>query len=220
MSRTVEVERKQQLASAAVDVLQREGVDVSMAQLADALGIKRPTLLYHFPTKAHIVEVALVELLSEQATFVLERISAHTHPIDRLFAQLCAVHEFHRGREARVVFLSQAIAATSGERLTTVLEAATQVFEAHRQAAGALIRQGIADGLVAPCDPDALIATCRALTDGLMVQRVMGGTDLRPVHALIWERLLAPLKLNPTSSEVASTPSVSKQTTPRAKRPA
>ena len=31
--------------------------------------------------------------------------------IDRLYAQLRAVHEYHHGREARVVFLSQAIAA-------------------------------------------------------------------------------------------------------------
>lgn len=195
MARQPETEKKTELARAAVEVLQREGTDVSMAQLADALGVKRPTLLYHFPTKAHIVETALVDLLGEQAVFVLARVAEHTHPIDRLYAQLRAVHAFHHGREARIVFLTQAIAATAGERTFAILDAGGRVFEAHRRAAADAIRRGIEEGIVAPCDPDALIATCRALTDGLMVQRVMTGLDLDPVHRLVWERLLEPLKI-------------------------
>jgi hypothetical protein len=47
---------------------------------------------------------------------------------------------------------------------------------------------------VAPCDPEALVATVRALIDGLMVQRVMEGRALEPVHLLVAERLLLPLK--------------------------
>jgi hypothetical protein len=34
----------------------------------------------------------------------------------------------------------------------------------------------------------------RALNDGLLVQRVMSGMSLEPVHAFVWEQLLAPLK--------------------------
>jgi len=195
MARPPEPQKRLDLARAAVSVLQEKGTGVSMAELADELGIKRPTLLYHFPTKAHIVELALVDLLSEQALFVLGEIAKHTHPIDRLYAQLCAVHAFHKGREARVVFLSQAIAATAGQRIVEILEAGNQVFEAHRKAAATLIRDGIEAGTVAPCEPDALIAVSRALTDGLMVQRVMGNLDLAPVHELIWKNLFAPLKI-------------------------
>lgn len=197
MARLPEPEKRSELARAAVEVLQREGTDVSMAQLADALGIKRPTLLYHFPTKAHIVELALVELLGEQAVYVQERVSENAHPIDRLFAQMKAIHAFHRGREARIVFLTQAIAACAGERMTAILEAGNHVFEARRRASVELLREGMAEGTVAPCDPEALIAATRALTDGLMVQRVMSGLDLAPVHALVWEQLYLPLKIEP-----------------------
>lgn len=194
MARPAEHEKRAELAREAVEVLQREGVELSMAALADALDVKRPTLLYHFPTKAHIVEAALVELLVEQAAFVMARVEAEEHPLDRLYAHMRAVHAFHHGREARVVFLTQAIAATAGARLPEILQAGEAVFEAQRRDIVSRIRAGIRAGTVRPCNPEALFATVRALNDGLLVQRVVSGTPLEPVHAFVWEQILAPLK--------------------------
>lgn len=199
MARPAEPEKRLELARQAVQVLEREGLDVPMSRLAEALEINRSTLLYHFPTRGQIVETALEALLTEQALFVLARIEEHTHPIDRLYAQLRAVHEFHHGREARVVFLSQAIAA-SGERMAEILAVGNRVFEAHRRAAAARIRKGVKDGIVKPCDADALVNLIRAVTDGLMVQRVMTGVDLAPVHELLWTQLLRPLKRRPEAT--------------------
>jgi AcrR family transcriptional regulator len=195
MSRPPDPDKRRELARRAAEVMEREGVDMPIAQLADALGVKRPTLLYHFPTRADIVETALEDVLTEQANFVLARMAEHAHPIEQLYAQLRAVHEFHRGREQRMVFLSQAMATASRERVDALMEVGNRVFEPYRRAMAALIREGIEAGTVAPCDPDALVATVRALIDGLMVQRVMTGVELAPVHALIWERLLKPLVL-------------------------
>ncbi len=195
MARPAEHEKRAELAREAVDVLQREGVELSMAALADALDVKRPTLLYHFPTKAHIVEAALVELLVEQAAFVMARVEAHEHPIDRLYAHMRAIHAFHHGREARVVFLTQAIAATAGARLPEILEAGEAVFEAQRHDIVTRLRLGIRSSTVRPCNPEALFAAVRALNDGLLIQRVVTGAPLEPVHAFVWEQLLAPLKV-------------------------
>jgi AcrR family transcriptional regulator len=200
MARPAEHEKRRELARAAVEVLRREGVDVSMAALADAVGVKRPTLLYHFPTKAHIVEHALVELLVEQAAYVLTEVERHEHPLDRLYAHLVAVHAFHAGNEARVVFLTQAIAATAGARLPEILAAGAQVFEAHRRDTVLRLRRGVREGLVAPCDPEALFATLRALVDGLLVQRVVTGVDLVAVQRFVWEQLLAPLRREPKTA--------------------
>ena len=195
MGRPPDPERRRELARRAVEVLEREGLGLSTARLAAALGVKRPTLLYHFPGHSQLVEAALEDLLTEQAVFVLERVNRHTHPIDRLYAQLCAVHAFHHEREGRIVFLTQAIAATAGPRLGEILATGNGVFEPHRRAVVAALRRGIADGTVAPCDPEALVALVRAASDGLMVQRVMTGLDLGPVHALLWEQVLRPLRL-------------------------
>lgn len=193
MPRPPDQAKRIELARRAVEVMQREGVDVPMSRLAEALGIKRPTLLYHFPTRGHIAETALEDLLTQQAHHVLARIERHEHPIDRLYAQVKAVHEFHHGNEGRIVFLSQAVAASAG-RMPQIIEVGNRVFEAHRRAAAERIRQGIAEGIVAPCDPEALVSLARAITDGLMVQRVMTGLELRPVHEFFWAHVLRPLK--------------------------
>ncbi len=196
MARPAEPEKRQELARRAVEVFARRGFDAPMSHIADDLGIKRPTLLYHFPTRAHIVETALQDLLVEQAAFVLARVEQHEHPIDRLYAQVTAVHEFHHGREARVLLLSQAIAA-SGGRMSEIIDIGNRVFEAHRRAAADRIREGIKKGIVAPCDADALVSIVRAVIDGLMVQRLMLGIDLAPAHDFLWTYVLLPLKRKP-----------------------
>ncbi|HEX7600771.1 MAG TPA: TetR family transcriptional regulator [Polyangiaceae bacterium] len=196
MARPAEPEKHLELARRAVDVFARHGFDVPMSRLADELGMKRPTLLYHFPTRAHIVETALQDLLVEQAAYVLARIEEHEHPIDRLYAQVRAVHAFHHGREARITLLTQAI-ASSGSRMAEIIDIGNRVFEAHRRAAADRIREGIRKGTVAPCDADALVHLTRAVTDGLMVQRLMTGVALAPVHKFLWTHVLLPLKRKP-----------------------
>jgi AcrR family transcriptional regulator len=200
MARPPDPEKRLELARKAVEVLATSGLDMPMSQLADALGVKRPTLLYHFASRGHIVEAALEDLLTRQALVVMTEVEKHEHPIDRLYAQIRAIHQFHHGNESRIVFLSQAIAA-SGERMAEIIEVGNQVFAAQRKAAADRIRAGIEAGTVHPCDADALINLIRAVTDGLMVQRVMTGVDLAPVHELLWKGLLSPLKRDPEQSK-------------------
>lgn len=95
------------------------------------------------------------------------------------------------------MFLTQAIAASGTTRVSELIDVGNRVFEMHRRAAGELVRKGIADGVVHPCDVDALLAMMRAMTDGLVVQRVMTGIALEPVHEFLWERVLRPLKRDP-----------------------
>lgn len=168
-----------------------------MTSVAEGLGIKRPTLLYHFPDRAAIFEFALRSLLAEQAQFVLAKMMQHSHPIDQLYGQVCAVHEFHNGQEERTLFLTQAIALSGEERTKAFIQIGNQAFEMHRQALAQRIRNGIKEGTIHPCDPDALIHICRAMVDGLMLQRVMLDVDLAPVHKQLWDGLLSPLKRIP-----------------------
>ena len=197
MARPRDIEKTRDLALRAAAVLERQGLTISAEQLARELDLKRPTLLYHFPTHGHIIETALTDLLLEQAAHVELRVSTHSHPIDRLYARLCAVLEFHHGREARLLFLTQAIAVTGGERVGQILVAAAGLFDAARRDMIARVEKGIAEGIVYPCDATTLISLLRALIDGLTVQRVTAGGSVEPVHTMFWERVLQPLKRSP-----------------------
>lgn len=202
MARPVNTEKRPQLVQKAIEVMRQEGINISNTRLAEALELKRPTLLYYFPERVAIFEQALADLLSEQVAFVVERMMKHDHPIDQLYEQVRSVHAFHHEREDRVVFLTQALAAAGAERTGEIIEIGNRAFEMHRQALTARIRAGIENGIIKPCDPDSLIRICRALVDGLMVQRVMTGCDLAPIHQLLWEGLLAPLKMTPPGERV------------------
>jgi len=194
MPRPVDTQRRLELAQRAVDVMRVEGIDVSTTRLAERLELKRPTFLYYFPDRVAIFERALERVLSEQSVFVLAKMAEKDHPIDQLYARICAVHEFHKGREEQMVFLTQALAASGAERTRDIVAVADRVFEIHRNALSARISKAIDDGIVKPCDPDALMRLCRAAIDGLLVQRVVGDADLGPVHQFIWAHLLEPLK--------------------------
>ncbi|MBT8491565.1 MAG: hypothetical protein KJO07_00785 [Deltaproteobacteria bacterium] len=177
-----------------------------MSRLAQALAIKRPTLHYYFPDRVAIFEQALADQMAAQVAFVVARMAEHDHPIDQLYAQICAVHDFHHGNEDRVVFLTQALGTAEAERTRSIVSAASQAFELHRQAMAASLQAGIASGTVADCDVDALLLLTRGLVDGLLVQRVVLGADLAPAHRLFWERVLAPLKLEPDTSPTQDQP--------------
>lgn len=197
MARPRDVEKTRDLALRAAAVLERDGLTISSEHLARELGIKRPTLLYHFPTHGHVVQTALTELLLEQASFVETRVAKHEHPIDRLYARLRAIHEFHGGRETRLLFLSQAIAVTGQSRVEEILTGAAALFEGARQDMVARIERGIEDGIVHPVDAKALVSLLRAVIDGLTIQRVVSPKSVPPAHELFWQTVLLPLKREP-----------------------
>ena len=197
MARPRETDKTRDLALRAAAVLERDGLTISAEHLARELGIKRPTLLYHFPTHGHIVQAALAELLAEQAAHVAARVEAHEHPIDRLDARLRAIHEFHAGTESRLLFLTQAIAVTGGGRVEEILREASALFEGERRDMIARVEKGIDDGCVHPCDAKALVALLRAVIDGLTIQRVVSPRTVAAAQGLFWETVLFPLKRSP-----------------------
>ena len=61
MARTPDLARRAELARAAFEVLRTRGVQTSMRELADALGVKRPTLYFYFPDLGAVFESVLDE---------------------------------------------------------------------------------------------------------------------------------------------------------------
>lgn len=195
MARPVDHEKRRTLAAQAVEVMLEEGLDVPMARLAERLGIKRPTLLYHFPDRASIALAALEEMFTTQVAYVVAEMSKHEHPLRQLNAQVRAVHKFHQGREDRVVLLSQTLAGSGRESAEQAIEIGNRAFEAERQAMVKRLKAAMKAGTMKKCDADALVRLVRSVNDGLMIQRVMTGAPLAPVHDFLWENVLKPLEV-------------------------
>ena len=59
MPRRPDLARRAELARAAFEVLRTRGMQTSMRELADALGVKRPTLYFYFPDLGAVFETVL-----------------------------------------------------------------------------------------------------------------------------------------------------------------
>jgi len=198
MARHVDQEKRAEILQAAFAFLRQQGSPrVTMTELARALGMKRSTLYWYFPDVASIFDAALDALFIEQDRFVSERIAGLSHPIDVLGAYLQAVHAFYAGRDDEIVFMFQFWAAGRPEAPDLALSRIRARYLPRREQAIALLRAGVESGQVRPCDPEALIGLVGAMIDGLLIQRQVTGAALAPIHAIIQDMLLAPLKVEP-----------------------
>src|ERR1051325_5001209 len=96
MPRRPDLVRRADLARAAFEVLRARGVQISMRELADALGVKRPTLYFYFPDLGAVFESVLDQTYQGLAEHVVARTRTFDHPLDRLPAVVDATIAFHR----------------------------------------------------------------------------------------------------------------------------
>jgi AcrR family transcriptional regulator len=193
MPRRPDLARRTELARAAFDVLQARGVGTSMRELADALGVKRPTLYFYFPDLHAVFETILDETYRAVAAYVLGRTAAHAHPLDRLHAVVDATLAFHRERPELIRGLLQ-LWAVSGRDPQAMIERGRTSLRAARDALVADLRGGIARGEVVACDPERVVDLVLAVIDGMLVHHVLGIARPDNVVTELAARVIEPLR--------------------------
>jgi len=194
MPRRPDLVRRAELARAAFDVLRTRGMQTSMRELADALGIKRPTLYFYFPDLGAVFETVLDELYRTLTETVLARVRQHDHPIDRLRAAVEATLAFHRERPQLIGGLFQLWALGSRD-LSTVLDRERRGVLAARDAMVAELRAGIARKDVKPCEPERIVDLVLAFIEGAVVHHVLGiGEMTDATTEELAARVLEPLR--------------------------
>jgi len=198
MPRRPDHARRAQLASAAIDVLRTRGMQTSMRELADALGIKRPTLYFYFPDLGAVFETVLDPLYQALTETVAARVREHEHPLDRLRAVIEATLAFHRERPQLIGGLFQ-LWALGGRDSSAVLERERRGVLAVREALVADLRAGIAHKEVKPCEPERIVDLVLAFIAGAVVHHVLGiaradGTIEGTIEELAG-RVLEPLRV-------------------------
>ena len=193
MPRRPDLARRAELARAAFEVLRTRGMQTAMRELADALGIKRPTLYFYFPDLGAVFETVLDQLYQTLTETVLARVREHEHPIDRLRAVIDATLAFHRDRPQLIGGLFQ-LWALGGRDLSKVLERERRGVLAARDALIADLRAGIARKEVVACEPERVVDVVLAFIEGAVVHHVLGiaRTD-EPTDELA-RRVLEPLR--------------------------
>jgi AcrR family transcriptional regulator len=194
MPRRPDLARRAELAIAAFDVLRARGVQTSMRELADALGIKRPTLYFYFPDLGAVFETVLDQTYQALAESVVARTRAVEHPLDRLRAVVDATIAFHRERPQLIGGLFQ-LWAVGGRDFASVLDRERRVVTAARDALVADLRAGIVRREVRACEPERVVELVLAVVDGVLVHHVLGIARPDGVIEELAARVLEPLRM-------------------------
>jgi len=193
MPRRPDLERRNQLARAAFDVLRTRGVQTSMRELAEALGVKRPTLYFYFPDLGTVFETVLDQTYLALHEAVITKIRTVEHPLDRLRAVVETTLAFHREHPQLIGGLFQ-LWAVGGRDITTVLDRGRRSVVAGRDALVADLRAGIARKEVLPCDPARIVDLVLAVVDGVLVHQVLGIAHADEVFEELAARVIEPLR--------------------------
>ena len=193
MPRRPDLTRRAELARAAFEVLRTRGMQTSMRELADALGVKRPTLYFYFPDLGTVFETVLEETYRALAETVIARTRNVEHPLDRLLAVVDATLAFHRERPQLIGGLFQ-LWAIGGRDFATVLERERRIVVAARDALVADLRAGIARREVKPCEPERIVELILAVVDGVLVHHVLGIARADDVVTELAARVIEPLR--------------------------
>ena len=194
MPRRPDLARRAELARAAFEVLRARGMQTSMRELAEALGIKRPTLYFYFPDLGVVFDSVLEQTYRELAAEVVERTRAVDHPLDRLRALVDATLAFHRERPQLIGGLFQ-LWAVGGRDFTPLLARERRIAIAARDALVADLRAGIARRVVRPCDPERIVELVLAVLDGVLVHHVLGIASADHVIEELAARVIEPLRI-------------------------
>ena len=193
MPRRPDLARRTDLALAAFEVLRARGVQISMRELADALGVKRPTLYFYFPDLGSVFETVLDQTYQAHSELVISKIRNLDHPLDRLRAVVDTTIAFHRERPQLIGGLFQ-LWAVGGRDFQALLDRERRIVVAARDALVADLRAGIARKDVRPCDPDRVVDLVLAVVDGVLVHHVLGIARPDGVIEELADRIIEPLR--------------------------
>ena len=174
-------------------MLRARGMQTSMRELAEALGVKRPTLYFYFPDVGSVFELVLDQTYRALAEAVVARTKLVDHPLDRLRAVVDATLAFHRERPQLIGGLFQ-LWAVGGRDFATVLDRERRIVMAARDALVADLRAGIARREVRPCDPERIVELVLAVVDGVLVHHVLGIARADDVIEELATRVIEPLR--------------------------
>lgn len=201
MARPIDKKKRLELALGALDVIRAHGPRTTMAQLARELGMKRSTLYWYFADIPSILEVAIAHSFQGETHYVANRLIGTdvTDPLAMLMAILRATREYYAENDLEdyIVILCQLWATGDVEHRARFRAFTISYQEPIRALLIGTVRRGIADGRIAPCDPEQLIELMLTISDGMMVASVLRNLDSKPLIDFFEATVIEPLRRTP-----------------------
>jgi TetR/AcrR family transcriptional regulator len=175
MSRTGGKERRHQLIEEAIRHFGRDGyAGASLDEIATAVGIRKQTLLYYFPTKEALLEACLAAAGQRVAEALAEALSGKETYWERAEAVIHAVFRLAEQWPEFPMFVREA-----GRLGPEAFERFTAVLDPLRLRAIAFLETGMKEGEIRRQDPALLLftlytAVVGSLTEASVLRAVVG----------------------------------------------
>jgi AcrR family transcriptional regulator len=215
MPRPTDPNRRQNLLARAWPLIRQRSPELpSMKELADALGVKRPTLYFYFPDTTSILEAVAADTLKRHQQFLVQHLAGRHHPVDFVYTWAVTSHRFFASSADDLAAFAtlQAAMRPGAEGAAGRLAA---LFDTHTRPVNDLVaktlRDGMARGFVAPCEPEAVVQLVATIVEGAIVARGSQGRDGQATLDQMWKSILAPLRLPPLEAR-ANRPATSPPT--------
>lgn len=154
-------------------IFARQGyAETSLREIAEAVGIKTPSLYAHFSSKEELYETVYAEVAVEHTAFFddLARSSGDIEPLARLRHLLGGIEAYYRDRPDLAEFSLRAAVSEYGPGGRQLRE----IFLDSESKLAAAVRQtyddGVAAGSFTAGDADGFIALVFVVMDGLFLQ--------------------------------------------------
>lgn len=154
-------------------IFARQGyAETSLREIAEAVGIKTPSLYAHFAGKEELYQTVYAEVAIEHTAFFddLARSSGDLEPLARLRHLLGGIEAYYRDRPDLAEFSLRAAVTEYGPGGRQLRE----IFLDSESKLAAAVRQtyddGVASGSFAEGDADGFIALVFVVMDGLFLQ--------------------------------------------------
>ena len=175
MTRTGGTERKSTLVEEAIRQFGREGYHgTSLDAIATAVGVRKQTLLYYFPTKEALLEACLAAAGERLAEVIAAGLAGKDSTEDRAQAVIHAVFSLAEGWPEFPMFIREAgrLGPDAFERLANVLDPL-------RARAIDFLQGGMDNGVIRKQDPAFLLftlytAVVGSLTEAAVLNAVVG----------------------------------------------
>jgi len=154
--------------------MQRGFADVSVGEVAELVGVTKPTLYYHFESKQGLYTAVLCDMMREVGGYIEEVVTLDAPVRERL--RLLAVGYLSHARMRIEPMLRDTFELIGQERAAEVIHAYHEYLIAP---IANLLRMGVASGAIAPLDPNTLTRAFLGLLDTFNDQ----DHERQPTHA-------------------------------------